>query len=130
MQIFRWVPSIMMKSDKYQTKYNYETTEHPQTSTCFYSRKKFHYLPFICFHFIFLLCIQPLFVFTKALVWICKYFNLAWLFYILIQTHSQDRILSYFQSWRYALLVPIISFDQNIKNNISWYCKSFLTLSG
>ena len=39
-------------SDKYQTKYNYETTEHPQMSTCFYSKKKFHYLPFICFHFI------------------------------------------------------------------------------
>ena len=98
MHIFRWVPSTMMKSDKYQTKYNYETTEHPQMSACFYSRKRFHYLPFICFHFIFLLCIQPLFVFTKALFWRCEYFNQAWLLYILIQTQSKDRILSYFQS--------------------------------
>ena len=139
-----------MKSDKYQTKYNYETTEHPQMSACFYSRKRFHYLPFICFHFIFLLCIQPLFVFTKALFWRCEYFNLAWLLYILIQTQSKDRVLSYLQLWRYAslnvyivgkamskqsitlqyALVPRISFNKNTNNIISWYCKSFPTLLG
>ena len=140
-----------MKSDKYQTKYNYETTEHPQMSACFYSRKRFHYLPFICFHFIFPLCIQPLFAFTKVLLWRFEYFNQASLLYIWLQTQSKDRILSYFQSClkkstRYLyivgkvmfklcmmlkyVLLPIISFDQKIKSNIYWYCKSYPTLSG